>query len=59
MVAWREDRQYLNAVVYAIRQALRIFDLDMGFQTLLAPTVTFKALFMAVGETLGALKAQA
>ena len=35
------------------------FVLDMGFHTLLAPTLTFKALSMTVGETLGVLKAQA
>lgn len=35
------------------------FRRDMGFQTLLAPTLTFKALSMTVGETLGILKAQA
>ncbi len=35
------------------------FGLDMGFQTLLAPTLTFKALSMTVGETLGVLKTQA
>ncbi|KAK0512853.1 hypothetical protein JMJ35_004870 [Cladonia borealis] len=32
--------------------------LDMGFQTLLAPTLTFEALSTTVGETLGVLKAQ-
>lgn len=35
------------------------FGLDMDFQTLLAPTLTFKALSMTVGETLAVLKAQA
>ena len=35
------------------------FGLDMGFQTLLTPTLTFKALSMTVDETLGVLKAQA
>ena len=34
------------------------FGLDMGFQTLLAPTLTFKALSTTVGETLGVLQAQ-
>ena len=32
------------------------FGLDIGFQTLLAPTLTFKALSITVGETLGLLK---
>lgn len=32
------------------------FGLDIGFQTLLAPTLTFKALSATVGETLGVLK---
>ena len=32
------------------------FGLDIGFQTLLAPTLTFKALSVTVGETLGLLK---
>lgn len=32
------------------------FGLDIGFQTLLAPTLTFKALSVTVGETLGVLK---
>ena len=32
------------------------FGLDIGFQTLLAPTLTFKALSVMVGETLGVLK---
>lgn len=30
--------------------------LDISFQTLLAPTLTFKALSVTVGETLGVLK---
>lgn len=32
------------------------FGLDIGFQMLLAPTLTFKALSVRVGETLGVLK---
>ena len=34
------------------------FGLDMGFQTLLVPTLICKALSTTVGETLGVLKTQ-
>ena len=37
---------------------IKEFGLDMGFQTLLVPTLTFKALSTTVGETLGVLKNQ-
>lgn len=34
------------------------FGLDIGFQTLLAPTLTFKALAVMVGETVGVLESE-